>query len=246
MQDFPLVSARGVSKTYRRGRWEVPALRDLSFTVTAGEMVAVTGPSGSGKSTLLNILAGLEQPTRGDVHIAGTRLGDLDVESATVFRRRHIGFVFQFFNLLPTMSAWRNVALPLLADRRARTEVETRVEEALAAVHMTARAEHRPNELSGGEQQRIAIARALVVQPRLLLADEPTGNLDSATGAEVLRLLRTMVATHGLSIIMVTHSDVAAAAADRGVVIHDGVLSSNGAGQDGAPEPHRDADSVAR
>jgi len=236
MGERPILQAVGVSKTYRRGTWEIPALRDVTFSLSRGEVIAIMGPSGSGKSTLLNLLAGLDQPTRGEVYVAGVRLADLDDEAATVLRRRHIGFVFQFFNLLGTTSARRNVALPLLADRRPAGEVATRVDEALAAVGMSRRADHRPSELSGGEQQRIGIARALVMRPPLLLADEPTGNLDSGTGAEILALLRATADHHGMAILMVTHSEAAAAAADRVLVMRDGHLF------DGRPPPHAAAD----
>ena len=220
----PTIDVRGVSKTYRRGRFEVRALHDITFTGEAQSAVAIMGQSGSGKTTLLNILAGLDHPSSGEVYIVGTRLTDLDAEQATVFRRRHIGFVFQFFNLLPTMSARDNVALPLLAERLARREVEARTAEALEAVGLIERADHRPSELSGGEMQRVAIARALVMRPRLLLADEPTGNLDTTTGDEVLALLRQAVRRFGLSIVMVTHSYLAAAAMDRVLFIRDGML----------------------
>ena len=226
MLPLPILRAAAVSRRYRRGTQEVAALEEVSFTVDPGTVVAIIGPSGSGKSTLLNILAGLDKPSTGDVFIDDTRLADLDVDQATVFRRRRIGFVFQFFNLLPTMTARRNVALPLVADRCPRAEIPDRVAEALAAVGMTHRAEHRPDELSGGEQQRIAIARALVMRPALVLADEPTGNLDSATGGEILRLLRAR-ATAGVALVMVTHSDTAAAAADRVLEIRDGRLAND-------------------
>jgi putative ABC transport system ATP-binding protein len=223
----PVLVATGVSKVYRRGGVAVHAVRDVSFSVAPGSFVAIMGPSGSGKTSLLNILAGLDHPTTGEVRIDGQRLGELGAEDATVFRRRHIGFVFQFFNLLPTMSARDNVALPLLADRRPRREVEQRTAEMLDAVGLRARADHRPSELSGGEQQRVAVARALVMRPRLVLADEPTGNLDTHTGADILALLRHTVTTLGLSIVMVTHSTQAAAAVDRVLVIRDGVLSED-------------------
>jgi putative ABC transport system ATP-binding protein len=182
------------------------------------------GPSGSGKTTLLNLLAGLDRPTSGEVWVAGTRLSDLDAEAATVFRRRNIGFVFQFFNLLPTMTARDNVALPMLADRLPRREAQRRALAALELVGMVDRAAHRPSELSGGEMQRVAIARALVMRPKLLLADEPTGNLDTTTGDEILRLLRQAVDEYGLSIVMVTHSYLAAAAMDRVLFIQDGAI----------------------
>ena len=220
----PLLEVVGVSKTYRRGSFRLEALRDLSFTVAPGLIVAVTGPSGSGKTTLLNLLAGLDRPSAGEIRIDHIRMSDLDADRATIFRRRNIGFVFQFFNLLPIITARRNVALPLVADRRSRREIAARVDAALAAVSMAHRGDHRPSELSGGEQQRVGIARALVMQPKLLLADEPTGNLDSETGQDVLTLLRQMVSEHGLAVIMATHSTAAAAAADRILRLRDGCL----------------------
>jgi putative ABC transport system ATP-binding protein len=223
----PVLAARSVSKVYRRGGGSVHAVRDVTFSVASGSFVAIMGPSGSGKTSLLNILAGLDHPTTGEVRIDGQRLDELGAEDATVFRRRHIGFVFQFFNLLPTMSARDNVALPMLADRRPRREVEQRTAEMLDAVGLRTRADHRPNELSGGEQQRVAVARALVMRPRLVLADEPTGNLDTATGADILALLRQTVTTLGLAIVMVTHSAQAAAAVDRVLVIRDGALAGD-------------------
>jgi putative ABC transport system ATP-binding protein len=237
-----ILQAISVSKTYRRGKWDIPALRDVSFALQPGRLVAITGPSGSGKSTLLNLLAGLDRPSRGEVYVRGVPLSDLDPAAATTFRRRHIGFVFQFFNLLGTMSAHRNVALPLLADRRPSDEVRARVDEMLAAVGMSHRAEHRPSELSGGEQQRVAIARALVMRPPLVLADEPTGNLDSETGAEILALLRSMVEQQGVSVVMVTHSEAAAAAADQLLVLRDGRLSE---GRPGSRPTRPDATTTA-
>jgi putative ABC transport system ATP-binding protein len=219
-----VVQVTDVSKRYWRGSVEVQALHEVSFDLPRGSTLAVMGPSGSGKTSLLNILAGLDRPSSGMILIAGTRVHELDSEAATTFRRRHIGFVFQFFNLLPTLSARENVELPLLAERMPRRQVEDRAAEALEAVGMDHRLDHRPSEMSGGEQQRVAIARALVMQPALLLADEPTGNLDTATGDMVLALLRTMVEMRGLSIVMVTHSQAAAAAMDRTLVIRDGHL----------------------
>jgi putative ABC transport system ATP-binding protein len=220
----PVVDVRGVSKTYRSGRWEIHALRDLSFTVEPGHVLAIMGPSGSGKTTLLNIIAGLDRPTSGEVLIDGQRLGLLHPDEATEFRRRHMGFVFQFFNLLPTMTARDNVALPLLAERLGRHDVEARTMRALEAVGLAHRAAHRPAELSGGEMQRVAIARALVMQPHLLLADEPTGNLDTTTGDEILALLRQAVEEFSLAIVMVTHSHLAAAVADRILFLRDGAV----------------------
>ena len=179
-------------------------------------------------------LAGLKDDR--EVWVDGTRLSDLDPERATVFRRRHIGFVFQFFNLLPTMSARQNVELPLLAERLPRREVEARASALLEAVGLTHRATHRPSELSGGEQQRVAIARALVMRPRLLLADEPTGNLDSVAGEEIIGLLRDAVSTFGLSIVVVTHSYLTATAMDRIVTMRDGALAESAAEQAGPPD----------
>ena len=221
----PVLEVRGVSRSYRRGASEVHALRDVSFTVASGGSIAIMGPSGSGKTTLLNVIAGLDLPTVGEVFVTGQRLRDLGADEATAFRRRHIGFVFQFFNLLPTMSARDNVALPLMAEHLPRREVEQRTTEMLEAVGLLQRADHRPSELSGGEQQRVAIARALAMRPQLLLADEPTGNLDSAAGDEILSLLRRATESFGLSIVMVTHSYTAAAAMDRVLVIRDGVIA---------------------
>jgi putative ABC transport system ATP-binding protein len=220
--DLTIVEVRGVTKIYRTGSTEVDALRDVTFTVKAGQMLALMGPSGAGKTTLLNVMAGLDRPTSGEVVIDGKRVSDLDADAATVFRRRTIGFVFQFFNLLPTMSARDNVALPLLADRVPRGEMAERTDAALAAVGLANRADHRPSELSGGEMQRVAIARALVMRPKVVLADEPTGNLDTTTGDGVLRLLRDAVVRYGVAVILVTHSRLAAAMADRLILLTDG------------------------
>jgi putative ABC transport system ATP-binding protein len=215
-----------VSRRFRRGRFDVWAVRGISFGVAPGETVAIMGPSGSGKTTLLNMLAGLDRPTAGEVRIGGTRLADLDDERMTAFRRRHIGFVFQFFNLIPTMSAAENVALPLLAERMRRREVEKRTADALESVGMLDRAAHRPDELSGGEQQRVGIARALVMQPPLVLADEPTGNLDSASTAGILALFRDAVVTRGVAMVVVTHSRAVARAMDRTLEIRDGAVAA--------------------
>jgi len=220
-----VLDVRGVSRTYQRGPHEVHALRDVSLSLQAQGSVALMGQSGAGKTTLLNVVAGLDAPTAGSVSVCGTDLSTLDHEAATIFRRRNMGFVFQFFNLLPTMTAQDNVALPLLAERLARHETERRSLEALDAIGLAHRARHRPAELSGGEMQRVAIARALVMPPKLLLADEPTGNLDTATGDEILGLLRHAVDAYGLSIVIVTHSYLAAAAMDRVLFIQDGQLT---------------------
>ena len=216
-----------VARSYTQGGAVVRALDDVSLTVARGEFVAVTGPSGSGKSTLLHVIGGLDRPDAGEVWIEGQRLGDLDDDAVTLLRRRRIGFVFQFFNLLPTLTAEENVALPLLLDGVARTEVAERVERMLRRVGLLARRRHRPHELSGGEMQRVAIARALAITPTVLLADEPTGNLDTATGTEVLALLTEAVATLGQTIVMVTHDVRAAARSHRVIRLRDGAVASD-------------------
>jgi putative ABC transport system ATP-binding protein len=215
-----------VSKTYRQGRESVRALDDVSLEIGAGEFVAVMGPSGSGKSTMLHLMGGLDVPTAGEVVVDGRALAHLRDDEITIFRRRRIGVVFQFFNLLPTLTAEENVALPLLYDGHRLAQVRDRVGAALEAVGVAARRRHRPDELSGGEMQRVAIARALVTDPALLLADEPTGNLDSATGAEVLRLVRAANEERGLTVVLVTHDPRAAAHAGRAVTLVDGRIAS--------------------
>jgi len=228
MENGTAVDVRNVSKVYRRGRLEVFALRDVSLGLDGGSALAIMGPSGAGKTTLLNILAGLDTPSTGEVWIGGERLDRLDAEAATTFRRRHIGFVFQFFNLLPALSALENVALPLLAERLPRHEISVQARTALGLVGLDGRAEHRPDEMSGGEQQRVAIARALVLRPRLILADEPTGNLDSATGRQIVALLRSLVSEQGVALLAVTHADAVARACDRTLEIRDGRLHPSG------------------
>jgi putative ABC transport system ATP-binding protein len=220
------VQVFGLVRGHRHGAHVVPALRGVSLTIAAGELVAVTGPSGSGKSTLLHLLGGLDVPDAGRVVIAGQTLGALSDDDLTVFRRRRIGVVFQAYNLLPTLTAEENVALPLLLDGVSRRASDPRVAEALKAVGMLARRSHRPAELSGGEQQRIAVARALVVEPALILADEPTGSLDSRTAADVLDLLREAARARGRTILMVTHDRDAAAVADRELRMVDGALTA--------------------
>jgi putative ABC transport system ATP-binding protein len=228
----PILDVRDLSKTYRIGRQEVPALAGVSFTLAAGRTLAITGPSGSGKTTLLNLLAGLDRPTGGEVRVAGARLDELDADAATVFRRRHIGFVFQFFNLMPTLTAAENVELPLLPERMSIREIRSRARAALDLVGLTGRADHRPAEMSGGEQQRVAIARALVGRPPLVLADEPTGNLDSTTGSEVVGLLRRLVRDEALALLVVTHADAVARACDEVTELRDGRLARHAAPSD--------------
>jgi putative ABC transport system ATP-binding protein len=214
------VVARALIRRYGEGDTAVDALRGVDVDVRAGELVAVMGPSGSGKSTLMHLLAGLDQPTSGTVTIAGTELGALGDSALTRLRREHIGFIFQFFNLLPMLDAQENILLPLsIAGER---PDQAWVDELVAKVGLQARRSHRPSELSGGEQQRVAIARALVTRPTILLADEPTGNLDSKTGGEILELMRASVDAYGQTTVMVTHDPRAAAIADRVLFIADG------------------------
>jgi putative ABC transport system ATP-binding protein len=217
-----MLSVRGATKSYRQGDAEVQALAGVTLDIAPGEFVAIVGPSGSGKSTLLHLMGGLDAPTSGDILIDGASIGRMSDDDVTVFRRRSIGFVFQFFNLMPTLSAEENVGLPLLLDGKRAREVAPRVAAALDAVGLGHRRRHRPDELSGGELQRVAIARALVIEPKLILADEPTGNLDSATGEQILELIRRANRERGATIVMVTHDARAAAHGTRVVTMRDG------------------------
>ena len=213
------VAARAVTRRYGEGESAVDALRGVSLEVPAGQFTAVMGPSGSGKSTLMHLLAGLDRPTAGSVHVGGEEISSMGDRRLTRLRRRHIGFVFQSFNLLPTLSAEENITLPLAIARIKPSAGE--VDALLARVGLTDRRHHKPSELSGGQQQRVAIARALIPKPTVLFADEPTGNLDSAAGADVLALLRDAVAA-GQTTVMVTHDPRAAAVADRVLFLADG------------------------
>ena len=219
----PAVRLHKVTKVYRTGGGAVTALREITLGFAPGTFTAVMGPSGSGKSTLLQCAAGLERPTSGEVWLAGHDLGGLSETRLTLLRRERIGFVFQSFNLLPSLTARLNVALPLRLARRRPSRQE--ITEVLASVGLADRAGHRPSELSGGQQQRVAIARALVTKPEVVFADEPTGMLDSASGRDVLRLLRDLAGAHGQTVIMVTHDPVAAAYADRVVFLADGQVA---------------------
>ena len=219
----PAAAARGLTKTYGRGDARVDALCGVDLDLPRGRFTAIMGPSGSGKSTLMHCLAGLDQPSGGTVTVAGTDLGSLGDDALTVFRREHVGFVFQSFNLLPMLTAAENIALPLeLGGRRVDDAVRKRVRTLADALGVADRLGHRPAELSGGQQQRIAIARALITEPVLLFADEPTGNLDSATSAEVLRQLRRSARELGQTVVMVTHEREAARYADDVVTMRDG------------------------
>jgi putative ABC transport system ATP-binding protein len=217
-----VVRAVGLTRRYKMGDTFVDALQDANLTLTRGEFVALVGPSGSGKSTVLNLIGGLDRPTSGEVWIDGTELGSSDERTLTRHRRQHVGFVFQSFNLLSRLTAEENVALPLMFSGVPEKERRARARALLERVGLEARLTHRPTQLSGGEQQRVAIARALVAQPALLLADEPTGNLDTATGAEIMGLLKELNQEQGLTLLVVTHDTEVAAFADRVVRLRDG------------------------
>jgi putative ABC transport system ATP-binding protein len=218
----PVVAARAVTRRYGEGETAVDALRGVSLEVERGQLTAVMGPSGSGKSTLMHILAGLDRPTTGSVLIDGTEISNLKDTDLTKLRRKHVGFVFQFFNLLPMLTAEENVVLPLtIAGEKPDKQW---VDELLEKIGIADRRDHRPAELSGGQQQRVAIARALVSRPTVVFADEPTGNLDSSTSAEILELVRDSVASYGQTLVMVTHDANAAAIADRILFLADGLI----------------------
>ncbi|MGE4652162.1 MAG: ABC transporter ATP-binding protein [Myxococcota bacterium] len=219
-----LVEISSLRKSYWRGESEVPVLADLDLRVERGEFVALMGPSGSGKSTLLNLIAGLDQPTEGSLRIAGHEIGSLGDRALDRWRNRSIGFVFQFYNLVPVLSAFENVEVPLLLWPISREERTLRVAAALRVVGLVERMDHRPGELSGGEQQRVAIARALVTDPLLVLADEPTGDLDERNADEVLALMQLLNRAGGKTFVMVTHDPRAAAQAGRIVRLEKGRL----------------------
>jgi len=218
-----MIGCHDLARRFGHGDTAVEALRGVSVEVADGELVAIMGPSGSGKSTLMHLLAGLDRPTSGTVSIAGVDPSTLNDTKLTKHRRRHVGFVFQAFNLLPTLSAEENVTLPL--DLAGEKVDRAWVDELMTTVGLAERRKHRPGELSGGQQQRVAVARALVHRPSVLFADEPTGNLDSKSGAEVLELIRGAVDSYGQTTIMVTHDQRAAAVADRVVFLADGEVA---------------------
>ena len=222
----PLVQVDRVEKVFHRGSEDIHVLADLSLDVPTGEFVALMGPSGSGKSTLLNLIGGLDQPTKGTVRVGGDDIGRLSGRALSQWRARHVGFVFQLYNLMPVLTAERNVELPLLLTHLSRAERNKHVETALAVVGLSHRAKHYPRTLSGGEQQRVGIARAIVTDPTLLLCDEPTGDLDRKAGDEILDLLQGLNREHGKTIIMVTHDPHASARAARTVHLDKGQLSN--------------------
>ncbi len=221
----PIIALSRVSRVYQMGHVEVPALDDVSLEVEPGEFVAIVGPSGSGKSTMMNILGCLDRPTAGDYALAGTSVGTLSDDGLARIRSRTIGFVFQSYNLLPRTSALDNVATPLLYQGIGRAERSRRARLALERLGLGDRVEHEPTELSGGQQQRVAVARAIVTEPGLILADEPTGNLDSHAGAEVLGVLRELHAA-GRTIVLITHDAEVAAAAGRQIHLRDGRIAA--------------------
>jgi len=219
-----LILSRGLTRRYSIGKTVVAALSEVELTVQRGEFTALVGPSGSGKSTLLNLIGGLDRPSAGEVAVDGLSLGRASEEQLVRYRRERVGFIFQSFNLLPTLSAVENVECPMMLAEIPRPERRQRANSLLESVGLAQRTLHKPNELSGGEKQRVAIARALANRPLLLLADEPTGNLDSKSGAAVLDLLCGLLKANGLTLIMVTHDSEVAARADRIIHLRDGAV----------------------
>jgi putative ABC transport system ATP-binding protein len=225
---MPLVEIENLSKVYRKGSQEVPVLRNLSLSVEAGEFVALMGPSGSGKTTLLNLIAGIDRPTSGVIRVGGADLGRLSRSALAAWRARNVGYIFQLYNLIPVLTAFENVELPLLLLPLSRTERRTRVEVALGAVGLLDRYDHYPRQLSGGQEQRVAIARAIVADPTIIVADEPTGDLDADTADATLTLLKRLNEEMGKTLVMVTHDSHAAAAAKRLVRLEKGALVAGG------------------
>jgi len=224
-----LAELRGVTRTYRKGKTSVEVLHELDMQLPAGDFVAIMGPSGSGKTTLLNLLGGLDRPTHGTVNVGGAELSSMSNNQLSHWRSTHVGFVFQFYNLLPVLTAQKNVELPLLLTDFSGKERARRAAIALDIVGLADRAKHYPRELSGGEEQRVAIARAIVSDPTLLLCDEPTGDLDRETADEILKLLQILNREHGKTIVMVTHDPQAAGFANRTLHVDKGKLESRAA-----------------
>jgi putative ABC transport system ATP-binding protein len=222
-----LVALRNVTKSYLRGKQKVEVLHGVDLDITAGEFLALMGPSGSGKTTMLNLIAGLDQPTSGEVRVADQRIDTLSRGALADWRSRHIGFIFQFYNLLPVLTAEANVEVPLLLTNLSRAQRRQRVQTALQLVGLADRARHKPNELSGGQQQRVAIARAIVADPTLLVCDEPTGDLDRQNAEEIMNLLQALNRTQGKTIVMVTHDPRAAEFASRELHLDKGLLTND-------------------
>jgi putative ABC transport system ATP-binding protein len=227
MGGTPMLEMTHVTKTYRIGGQTIRALDSIDLTLTGGEFVSIVGPSGAGKSTLLHLLGALDRPDSGSILFQGSEVGGLNDQQQSEFRRNSVGFVFQFFNLLPTMTAWENVAVPKLLDGARMSKVKSRALDLLEMVGLAERAEHRPSELSGGQMQRVAVARALMMGPPLILADEPTGNLDTKTGAAIMALLTDIAHQDGRSVVMVTHNLDAASSTDRVITLSDGRIGSD-------------------
>ncbi|MDE0826982.1 MAG: ABC transporter ATP-binding protein [Akkermansiaceae bacterium] len=218
------ITIRNLSKSFKKGPNLITPLQDLSLDVPRGEFLALMGPSGSGKTTLLNLIAGIDSPTSGDLEVDGRDIAHLSRAQLTKWRAEHVGYIFQLYHLVPILSAFENVELPLLLTKLSRSERRVRAEAALDLVGLSDRLDHRPTELSGGQEQRVAIARAIVHDPDLLVADEPTGDLDSESASSILKLLRDLSTDHGKTIIMVTHDPRAANAADRTLHLEKGQL----------------------
>ena len=223
---MPVLETSELIKRYTMGKQQVNALDGVDFVVEEGEFVAIMGPSGSGKSTLLHLIGGLDQPSDGEVTLAGQHLSLLKDKQITLLRRRNVGFVFQFFNLLPTLTAEENILLPVLIDGKNVRKYQERLSALLDLIGLTDRRRHKPEQLSGGEQQRVALARALITEPTILLADEPTGNLDSKTGVAIMELLRRSRDQLGQTVVIVSHDPRAASYADRVVFLHDGRVAT--------------------
>ena len=224
MAGAPIVEIRNLTKVYQQGEIDVTALIDVSLDIAAGEYLALMGPSGSGKSTLLHIIAGVDRPTSGTCHVQGVDVTNLNESELADWRNQNVGFVFQTFNLIPVLTAFENVELPLLLTRLSRRERREQVETALALVGLSDRGKHLPRQLSGGQEQRVAIARALVTDPALIVADEPTGNLDHNSATEVLTILQSLSKQLGKTVIMVTHDPKAAAFGSRTIHLEKGAL----------------------
>jgi len=224
---IPMIQCRGVSKSYHKGSTVVTPLEALDLDVPKGEFLALMGPSGSGKTTLLNLLSGIDSPTSGSLIIAGTEIAKLSRSDLTRWRAKHVGYIFQLYHLVPVLTAFENVELPLLLSHMSKRERHERVENALSLVALGDRMHHTPSELSGGQEQRVAIARAIVADPEILVADEPTGDLDRESATRILELLRQLAAEFEKTIVMVTHDAKAAAAADRTLHLEKGQLLEN-------------------
>jgi putative ABC transport system ATP-binding protein len=223
-----LIKVRGLDKTYRRGGEEIHVLQGLNLDVDKGDFVAFMGPSGSGKTTLLNLLGGLDVPTRGSITVAGDEITHMSGSRLTEWRARHVGFVFQMYNLIPVLTAFQNVELPLLLTKLSKSERRKHVETALAIVGLADRMDHFPRQLSGGQEQRVAIARAIIADPTFLLCDEPTGDLDRKSADEVMDLVRRLVKEYGKTVLMVTHDPVVARQADLTLHLEKGLLVESG------------------